>query len=250
MQLDCPNKKNMNTPYKVELEIFEGPLDLLLYLIRKDEIDIYNIPIDKITKQYLEYIELMRMLDLNIAGEFLVMAATLMYIKSKMLLPPEERPQEEVVEEEDPRLDLVRQLLEYKRFKDVAQYLQHKELLEEKIFTRHVPPDVEVSAPLVDVSIFDLLGAFNQALKKVETAPVHEVAGESFTVGDKVKQIKGLISENSSFSLTRLFDNMKNRIEVVVTFLALLELIRLKAVRVVQRELFGEIIVEGMGYET
>lgn len=236
----------MNEPYKVELEIFEGPLDLLLYLIKKDEIDIYNIPIERITKQYLEYLELMRMLDLNIAGEFLVMAATLMYIKSKMLLPPEERPQEEV-EEEDPRLDLVRQLLEYKRFKDVAQYLQHKELLEEKIFTRHVPPDVEVEAPLVDVSIFDLIGAFNQALKKVEKAPLHEIVEENFTVADKVSQVKNLLKENYSFNLTRLFDNMKTRIEVVVTFLALLELIRLKAVRVLQKEMFGEIIVESCG---
>lgn len=237
----------MNTPYKVELEIFEGPLDLLLYLIRKDEVDIYNIPVEKITRQYLEYIDLMRMLDLNIAGEFLVMAATLMYIKSKMLLPPEERPVE-VVEEEDPRLDLVRQLLEYKRFKDVAGYLQHKELLEEKIFTRHVPPDIEAEAPLVDVSIFDLLGAFNQALKKVEKAPQHEVAEESFTVSDKISEIKKLLKDSYTFSLTKLFDNMKTKIEVVATFLALLELIRLKLVKVVQKELFGEIIVEGLTY--
>jgi segregation and condensation protein A len=234
---------------KVELEIFEGPLDLLLYLIKKDEIDIYNIPIEKITRQYLEYIELMRMLDLNIAGEFLVMAATLMYIKSKMLLPPEERPLGNEVEEEDPRLDLVRQLLEYKKFKDVAQYLQHKELLEEKIFTRHAPPDVEVEAPLVDVSIFDLIGAFNQVLKKVEKIPLHEIIEEDFTVADKISQIKNLLREIHSFNLTRLFDNMKTRIEVVVTFLALLELIRLKVVRVLQKEMFGEIVVEGLAYE-
>lgn len=233
----------MTTPYKVELEIFEGPLDLLLYLIKKDEVDIYNIPIDRITKQYLEYIELMKMLDLNIAGEFLVMAATLMYIKSKMLLPPEERPQEEI-EEEDPRLDLVKQLLEYKRFKDVAQYLQYKELLEEKIFTRHTPPDIEVESPLADVSIFDLLGAFNQALKKVERVQLHEIIEENFTVSDKIAQIKELLKINSSSNLTNLFDNMKTRLEVVTTFLALLELIRLKIVRVVQKELFGEIVVE------
>lgn len=238
----------MSTPYKVELEIFEGPLDLLLYLIKKDEVDIYNIPVEKITRQYLEYIELMRMLDLNIAGEFLVMAATLMYIKSKMLLPPEERPVEEL-QEEDPRLDLIRQLLEYKRFKDVAHYLQHKEILEEKIFTRHVPPDVEAEAPLVDVNIFDLLGAFNQALKKVEKVPLHEIVEESFNVSDKIAEIKELLKENYSFSLTRLFDSMKTKMEVVVAFLALLELIRLKVVRVVQKELFGEIVVEGLVYE-
>lgn len=237
----------MTTPYKVELEIFEGPLDLLLYLIKKDEVDIYNIPIDKITKQYLEYIELMRMLDLNIAGEFLVMAATLMYVKSKMLLPPEERPLDETEEEIDPRLDLVRQLLEYKRFKDAAQYLQHKELLEEKIFTRHVPPDIEADAPLVDVSIFDLLGAFNQALRKVEKIQLHEIVEENFSVSSKIEQIKELLRANPLFNLTNLFDNMKSRLEVVTAFLALLELIRLKIVRVVQKELFGEIVIESSG---
>lgn len=236
----------MNTPYKVELEFFEGPLDLLLYLIKKDEIDIYNIPVEKITTRYLEYIELMKMLDLNIAGEFLLMAATLMYIKSKMLLPPEERPLEEV-EEEDPRLDLVRQLIEYKKFKDAAQFLQNKEILEEKIFTRHAPQDLEQEIALVDVSIFDLISAFNQALKKVEKTVSHEVVTDNFTVVDKVKEIKDFLKANPSFSLTQLFDKMKSKIEVIVTFLALLELMRLKQVRVVQAELFGEILVEFCG---
>lgn len=235
----------MNAPYKVELEIFEGPLDLLLYLIKKDEIDIYNIPIERITKQYLEYIDLMKMLDLNIAGEFMVMASTLIYIKSKMLLPPEERLQDQP-EEEDPRLDLVRQLLEYKKFKDVSEFLQYRELLEERIFTRHAPPEVEAEVDLVDVSIFDLISAFNQALKKVEKVPMHEIIQENFTVADKINQIKEMLKENYSFNLTKLFDNMKTRIEVVVTFLALLELIRLKVVKVFQKELFGEIIVEGV----
>lgn len=244
---DANNAFKMNTPYKVELEIFEGPLDLLLYLIRKDEVDIYNIPIEKVTKQYLEYTELMKMLDLNIAGEFLVMAATLMYIKSKMLLPPEERPLEEAVEEEDPRIDLVRQLLEYKRFKDAAQYLQKKEILEDKIFTRHVPEDVQGEVPLVDVSIFDLIDAFNQALKKIEKVPQHEIKEENFTVSDKIRLLKDFLKENCSFSLNKIFNNMKSKIEVVVTFLALLELIRLKEVRVVQKELFGEIVVELCG---
>lgn len=232
-------------PYKVELEIFEGPLDLLLYLIKKDEIDIYNIPIEKVASKYLEYIELMKMLDLNIAGEFLVMAATLMYIKSKMLLPPEERPPEEV-EEEDPRLDLVRQLLEYKRFKDAAHFLQQKEILEEKIFTRHAPQEFVHEILLADVSIFDLIGAFNQALKKIERTAHHELVQDNFTVADKIDEIKELLKNSPSFSLTGLFDRMKSKIEVIAAFLALLELMRLKVLRVVQNELFGEIVVEGV----
>jgi segregation and condensation protein A len=123
--------------YKIQLDVFEGPLDLLLYLIKKDEVDIYNIPIEKITTQYMEYLNLMRMLDLNIAGEFIVMAATLMMIKSRMLLPVEERPELEA-EEEDPRWELVRQLVEYKKFKDAAMRLQERELSQEKIGRAHV----------------------------------------------------------------------------------------------------------------
>lgn len=241
----------MDKAYKVELEIFEGPLDLLLYLIKKDEIDIYDIPIEQITRKYLEYIELMRMLDINIAGEFLVMAATLVYIKSKMLLPPEERPEEEEEEEIDPRLDLVKQLLEYKRFKSAAGYLHEKEKLQEKIFTRHTPANI-VKTPemfLSDISIFDLIGAFKQALVKVESVAWPEIAEDKFTVSDKIDEVKERLKKENTFSLTKLFDAMKTRTEVVVTFLALLELIRLKIVRVTQKELFGEIVVEGVSNE-
>ena len=241
----------MNKPYKVELEIFEGPLDLLLYLIKKDEIDIYDIPIEQITRKYLEYIELMRMLDINIAGEFLVMAASLVYIKSKMLLPPEERPQEEEEEEIDPRLDLVKQLLEYKRFKGAAGYFHEKEKLQEKIFTRHTPPNI-VKTPemfLSDISIFDLIGAFKQALVKVETVGWPEIVEDKFTVSDKINEVKERLKKENTFSLTKLFDAMKTRTEVVVMFLALLELIRLRIVRVTQKELFGEIVVEGVSNE-
>ena len=242
----------MDTTYKVELDFFEGPLDLLLYLIKKDEINIYDIPIERITKQYLEYLELMRMLDINIAGEFLVMAATLIYVKSKMLLPPEERPVEDGIEEvEDPRLDLVRQLLEYRRFKDAAGYLHEKEAFQERIFTRHTSPDI-VKTPemfLTDISIFDLIGAFKQALIKVEVTGWPEIVEDKFTVADKIDEVKERLKRENTFSLTKLFDSMKSRPEVVVTFLALLELIRLKLVRVTQKVLFGEIIVEGVGSE-
>ena len=149
--------------YKVELEVFEGPLDLLLYLIKKEEVDIYNIPIEKITSQYMEYLNLMRMLDLNIAGEFIVMAATLMMIKSRMLLPVEERPELEE-EEEDPRWDLVKQLIEYKKFKDAAIHLQEREINQEDIFSLGggnivLEPD-DPGMILQDISLFDLISAF------------------------------------------------------------------------------------------
>ena len=238
----------MNTEYKVDLEIFEGPLDLLLYLIKKDEIDIYDIPIEKITKQYLDYLALMQMLDLNIAGEFFVMAATLMYIKSRMLLPPEERPQEEEVDE-DPRMDLVRQLLEYKKFKDAAEYLHDREILQEKVFVRNAPVDMPEAADnyMMDVNIFDLISAFSQALQKVEKPDdIKEVAAEEYTVAEKVATLKDRLQQESRFSLTQLFGNMKSHLEIVVTFLALLELIRLKGVKVYQPELFAEIVVEGV----
>lgn len=238
----------MNTEYKVDLEIFEGPLDLLLYLIKKDEIDIYDIPIEKITKQYLDYLALMQMLDLNIAGEFFVMAATLMYIKSRMLLPPEERPQEEEVDE-DPRMDLVRQLLEYKKFKDAAEYLHDREILQEKVFVRNAPVDMPEAADnyMMDVNIFDLISAFSQALQKVEKPDdIKEIAAEEYTVAEKVATLKDRLQQESRFSLTQLFGNMKSHLEIVVTFLALLELIRLKGVKVYQPELFAEIVVEGV----
>ena len=155
--------------YKVRLEVFEGPLDLLLYLIKKDEVDIYDIPIELITRQYMEYLGLMQMLDLSIAGDFLVMAAALLMIKSRMLLPVEERPMLDD-EEDDPRWDLVRKLLEYKKFKDAATFLQNKENEQANIFPRgseSVAVETEKGVGLDDVSLFDLLSAFNEVLKRV-----------------------------------------------------------------------------------
>ena len=157
--------------YKVMLEVFEGPLDLLLYLIKKDEVDIYDIPIGRITDQYMEYLNLMKVLDLNIAGDFIVMSATLMLIKSRMLLPVESRPEMEEEDEEDPRWDLVRQLVEYKKFKDAADHLEDLEVHMENVFGReseHVdlgaPPDIDMR----DASIFDLISALNDALGRVD----------------------------------------------------------------------------------
>ena len=161
----------MQTDYKVKLEVFEGPLDLLLYLIRKDEVDIYDVSIERITSQYLEYLETFRMLDLEIAGEFVVMAANLIYIKSRNLLPVHQQPPDEEAEEEDPRWDLIRQLIEYKKFKDAAFQLHHRELLQEGLIVR-VPekPAFEDPGTLLksEVGIFDLISAFQKVLKRIE----------------------------------------------------------------------------------
>ncbi len=230
--------------YKVQLEVFEGPLDLLLYLIKKDELDIYDIPIERITNQYMQYMDMMRMLDLNIAGEFLVMAATLMMIKSRMLLPVEERP--ELEEEEDPRWDLVRQLVEYKKFKDAAEFLQTMEYRQENVFTRTgegVALGATDDVALGDVSIFDLISAFNEALKKVKKEDLTEIFADRYTVGEKVDLLISLIRTDKRVSLNRLFGGMTHRYEMVCTFLALLELIRLKQVRARQGAHFGEIEV-------
>lgn len=230
--------------YRVELEVFEGPLDLLLYLIRKEEVDIYDIPIERITRQYMDYLDLMRMLDLNIAGEFIVMAASLMMIKSRMLLPVEERAVEEDDEEGDPRWDLVRQLVEYKKFKDAALHLQGLEEQQENIFIRSgegVELGAQPDVALTDVSIFDLIAAFNDALSKVQKEELREIFAERFTVGEKIDDLLQRMEKEDRLSLTDLFNGMTSRHEVVCTFLAVLELMRLKHIRAVQDEAYGPI---------
>lgn len=231
--------------YKVSLEIFEGPLDLLLYLVKKEEVDIHEVEIVKVIDQYLEYIELFKMLDLDVAGEFIVMASTLMYIKSKMLLPPEERPVDEE-EEEDPRLELIKQLVEYKKFKEAAQQLGQKAQLELDYFSREKggAPPVEPGSKPIESTIFDLISAFSQVLSRVkEQDDLREVFEETFTVGDKIKAILDAFQEVSELRFTELFRDMTTRPEVVVTFLAVLELIRLKKIIATQDESFGEVIV-------
>ena len=232
--------------YKVELDIFEGPLDLLLYLIKQDEVDIYNIPIEKITTQYMEYLNVMRMLDLNIAGEFIVMAATLMMIKSRMLLPEEDRPEEEE-EEDDPRWDLVRQLVEYKKFKDAAMKLQLLEVEQENVFglgADKVAFDADDPGLIMqDVSLFDLLSAFNQVLKRARTDQIGEIYPERFTVADKIDCILGVIGSEKRIAFRSLFGDMAPRHEIICTFLALLELIRLRQVAVEQEARFGDIVI-------
>lgn len=228
--------------YKVKLEIFEGPLDLLLYLIKKDEIDILDIPIAKITAQYLEYLELMQLLDLGIAGEFLVMAATLMHIKSRLLLPPEER---EALEEpeEDPRQELVRRLLEYQKFKEAAQHLEEMELERSRYFVRSETPPVIEEGEYFEASLFDLITAFSKILTSVPRKTFQEIVIDEFTVEEKIGYILDILKEKTQTYFTNLFENMKNKMEVVCTFLALLELIRIKEAVVRQPKLFGPILV-------
>ena len=233
--------------YKVKFEVFEGPLDLLLYLIKKEEVDIYEVNLTSLATQFIEYIETMRMLDLEIAGEFLVMAATLMYIKSRELLPVEQQAQIEGEEEgEDPRWELIRQLVEYKKFKDAAAQLQALEAGQENIFPRQ-PGKIEfesVNAPAKpDVSIFDLLNAVNVVLQRIakKEASAREIFEDKWTVSEKIEFVIKLMSERPRLKFSELFSDTMSRTEVVVTFLALLELIRLKQLVCAQSEAFGEI---------
>jgi segregation and condensation protein A len=232
--------------YKVELDVFEGPLDLLLYLIKKNEVDIYDIPIERITGQYMEYMSLMRMLDLNIAGEFIVMAATLMMIKSRMLLPVEERPEDEETEEIDPRWDLVRQLVEYKKFKDVAGELQAKEYYRENVFdlsSENVAVEEESGLDMGEIGIFDLISAFKEVLARARPEEIGEIAAERYTTADKVVHILKRLEKTGSLLFTDLFGAQASRHEIVCTFLALLELIRLSQVRVRQDRHFDAIAI-------
>lgn len=229
--------------YKVKLEVFEGPLDLLLYLIKKEEVNIYDIPISRVTDQYLEYLEFMKLLDLDIAGEFLVMAATLMHIKSRMLLPPDQ--QAETEEEQDPRAELVRRLLEYKKFKEAASQLAGMESQQKHLFPRvGVARPEEIDVPkdvLLEANLFDLITAFTKVLKDIPKDIFHEVIKDEFTVSQKMHDILHLMVEASSVLFMDLFRAAKSKREMITIFLALLELIRLKTVIVRQEQPFGDI---------
>jgi segregation and condensation protein A len=229
--------------YKIKLEIFEGPLDLLLYLVKKDHLNIYDIPIAKVTEQYLQYLNLMQLLDLNIAGEFLVMSATLMQIKSRMLLPAEEAVPEE--EQEDPRAELVRRLLEYEKFKQIAETLRQKETEQGEIYKR---PKTEIEKEIggekevyFEASIFDLINAFTRALKDIPREVFYEVIKDEFTIEEKIHELLHLLLVEPSLRLSELFAQAKNKIELIVTFLAILELVKLKEAVARQSALFDDV---------
>src|SRR5688572_20149502 len=232
-------------PNKVQLEIFEGPLDLLLYLVKKEEVDIYEVNLTKIATQFIEYIEVMRELDLDIAGEFLVMASTLMYIKSRELLPKDQQAQvEEEDEGDDPRWELIRQLVEYKKFKDAAAQLQTRELEQENVYAR-LPGRVDFEPETTarpDVSVFDLINAVNAILKRFgERDKGRDVFADQWTVSEKIEHLLNLSKARTTMRFSELFAESTSRSEVVVTFLALLELIRMKQLRILQPEPFAEI---------
>lgn len=232
--------------YSVKLQSFEGPLDLLLHLIKKNEIDIYDIPIADITRQYLDYIEIMKTLNLDVAGEFLVMAATLLHIKSKMLLPPIEEPEQE---EEDPRADLVRQLLEYQNIKEAAFSLDKREILERDVFIRKAfPEEAEAEEQRADVdleglSLFELIEAFKKVIAELPEERVHEVFADRISIGDKISFILEALNKEDNISFYDLLKGGRSRQEIVVTFLAILELIKLKMIKVHQVGVRGPIWV-------
>ncbi len=226
----------------IKLARFEGPLDLLLHLIKRDEIDIYDIPIAHITQQYLGYLELMRILDLEVAGDFLVMAATLMRIKVKMLLPlPGIGGEDE--DEGDPREELVQRLIEYRQFKEAAGTLKEREAERRLLHERGmVPGDDEMGPlPLAAATLFDLIDALNRVMSRLPEAAVYEVQGEVYDVEDKIHWIAGLAAERGTLTFESLLVGCRVRIEMIVVFIALLELIKLGRVSVVQTEGFGEI---------
>jgi segregation and condensation protein A len=233
----------METDYKVKLEVFEGPLDLLLYLIKQDEIDIYDISIERITGQYLEYLQAFKELNIELAGEFIVMAANLIYLKSRSLLPVDQQPPEEDAEEDDPRWDLIRQLIEYKKFKEAAAELHQRELEQERIFAREGGPShLQDPLRLGEVGIFQLINAFQTVIKRVEAREdVQEIFGERFSVSEKIDAILQRVGVGAPVRFSDLFGAVVSRLEVVVTFLALLELIRLRQVRAIQKDIFAEI---------
>jgi len=235
----------MESDYKVKLEIFEGPLDLLLYLIKRDELDIYEISLERITRQYLEYLQAFKELNIDVAGEFVVMAANLIYLKSRSLLPVDQQPPEEDAEEDDPRWDLIRQLIEYKKFKKAAAQLQVRQLQQEGMFVRQ-PGGIDLIAaaplPLGEVGIFQLINAFQTVLKRVDAREnLQEIFGEHFTVSDKIDWILQRVADGVPLRFSELFVAMASRVEIVVTFLALLELIRLRQISATQSDPFAEI---------
>ena len=234
----------MEIDYKVKLDIFEGPLDLLLYLIKKDEIDICDISLERITGQYLEYLQAFNELNIELAGEFIVMAANLIYLKSRSLLPIDQQPPEEDAGEDDPRWELIRQLIEYKKFKEAAGELHLRALEQERIFARDAARASALQEPLRlgEVGIFQLINAFQTVIRRIEARQdVQEIFGERFSVSEKIEAILQSVATGGRLRFSDLFGAVASRLEVVVTFLALLELIRLKQVRAVQKNMFEEI---------
>jgi segregation and condensation protein A len=235
MMIENDSYRKATQPYTFKLEMFEGPLDLLLHLIKKNELDIMNIPIALITEQYLDYLKLMKVLNLDIAGDYLLMASNLLHIKSKMLLPSSSEGEEE--EGEDPRTELVRRLLEYQKYKEASLNLERRPRLDRDVFIRLTEIDNEEreKEERVEVSLFELWEAFRQVLERVKTETFHEVMLEPITIEEKIEEILSLLQrENRSMAFHRLFPERASPRLIIVTFLAILELVKMKLVRLFQ----------------
>ncbi len=227
--------------YQIRLEVFEGPMDLLLHLIRKSKVDIYDIPIALIMDQYLTYLDMMRSLNIDVAAEFLEMAATLAYIKSRMLVPGALSDDED--EEEDPRLELVRPLVEYARLKDAAFLLAGRPQLGRDVYARDIPPEelwgLERSEEIAEVGLFELINALQGVIRRAAPGRFMEVTGDAIRVRDRIVKIIEILNAVSSVTFRELFPEGAGKAEAIVTFLAILELVKLRMVRAFQHQPSG-----------
>ncbi len=232
--------------YKIKLDHFEGPLDLLLFFIKRDELNIYDIPISKITKEFLEYVNLIKMLDIEVAGDFILMASTLMHIKVRMLLP---RQLDEQGEEIDPRAELVQALLEYKRYKEMSEELSFFEANQRRISFRgnydldvkEAPPEFDVL--LKNVSIYDLAKAFKKVIEGLKPAPVHEIRKISVSIDDQINFIMNSMDDNNEIHFLSLIHGMKEKIRIVITFIALLELVKISRIGIKESANYNDFVI-------
>ena len=233
--------------FKIQFNVFEGPMDLLLFLVKKQEVDIYEVNMTELATQFIDYVELMQRLDLELAGEFIVMASTLMYIKSRELLPTAEQVEDPGEDEaDDPRWELIRRLVEYRRFKDASEDLQRLEIERQNVYTRRpgsIPIDPLPMGNRLEASIFDLVGAVNELLRRVaeREAARSEIVEDRWSISEKIVAIGERLGRADRLKFSGLFNGVRSRGEVVATFLALLELIRLKRIMATQGNSFGEI---------
>ena len=238
------------TDLTIRLDTFEGPLDLLLHLIKREELDIWNIPIAHITEQYLEYLQMMKDLNINVAGEWLMMAATLIYIKSRMLLPPDPTANAEEESEDDPRQELVYELLEHQKFKNAAEMLYTREEVENAVWAKPPVEAMEDAGDVVAVTLFDLLRAFHEVVQRFDEQRPMEIAQEEVSVEQKIADIRRLLVIHDNIMFSSLFTHVRAKKHLIATFLALLELVRLQAVCLYQENAFDEIRISKLLKET
>ena len=244
-----------SSPLNFHLDQYDGPLDLLLDLIRKQQIDIRNIPIAAITSQYLAWLDKAREMDLDIGAEFIFMAATLIHIKSRLLLPTDPALQKEGETAEDPREELVQRLLEHQRFKDAAEMLQQKRIIEENVWSNPQMKEFlsEDDSPGLAVNLFDLIKAFGEVLERVKIRPVYEIRDEEVSVSDMVLHVRSLLDatkEDNPLFILRVMEQQVSRRAMICLFLAVLEMVKAQTVQILQPNLFGEIaLAKGERFE-